>query len=242
MRRGHVLLKLHLDIPDVDLDHLGWPEMRAFVDAYTRGLKAMPGGAPPAQVLPVRLGEGTITFDTRMDRMVLPAAYLYQEGPTEAWTPEMRREAEPLYDFLRSRNASLGCAVRGDPRPFVLPTPLPPWTVFEWCSARGQIFRVGGEKHQIEIRFDDLGTVTCTADEAIAQAAGKLLYKMVKVHGRLGRDSRTRAVLSYELDSVEPCATTQPRTIDQVLDELHADLAPVMTGFDLQAFLRESRG
>lgn len=242
MRRATVHLKLHLDLPGFDVHNLGWLEMRAFIDAYTRGLKAMPGGPAPARVLPLRVTEGTITFDTRLERVALPAAYLFQEGPTDEWTPAMRREAEPLYDYLRKRNATLGCAVRGAPRPFVLPQPTAPWTVFEWCSAKGQVFRVGGEKTQVEIRFEDLGTITCSADETIAKAAGTLLYKDVVAHGRLGRDSQTGAVLSYDIDSIDAAPTVLPRSLDQVLDELHAELAPAMTGFDLQAFLRESRG
>lgn len=234
-----VIIRFKLEGENISASTFGWPDLREFNDLLVKALRAMPKGPTPSELLPVAISEGSLVQQVRVPRPAYPAVQRFQRGPNRTWTRAMRRSAEPLYGYLRSRDATLGCSVRGPSRQVVVPEGKD-WMVAERISAVGEVFRVGGQDGKVDVRFHGETTLKCPAGKELAKALGEHLYQNVVIEGHAQRDAMSGQLVNVQITGFRPSNHVGGGA--SLADELSEILGDSTKGLDVQALLKATRG
>jgi hypothetical protein len=236
----YVKVKLRLQYEGASPEEMGWLEFRAFMDCLVQALEAMPHGPRAADIIPILVGDGSVKPTIRMPREAMRAVRRLQGGPRRGWTSTQRAGVEPLYQFLRSKSATLtGGATRGAGRPFVIPDLTPKWQIHELAALTGTVHRVGGNDDKVVLRMDDSQElVHFDAGAAIVEDIGQYMHKRVRADVDIARDALTRAVLAAKI--IAFTVLNRPRR--RFLDELKEALGNDRLEIDMAEFMKVQRG
>ena len=242
MSDPNTIIRLHLTGEGMNLEELGWPDLREFLDLIVDAIGAQPGGPKPNQVLPLAVKAGSAEPRLRVPRSAVGAVDRFRRGWNKNWTVEQRRSARPVYDFLEKRGARLETGVR-KLQPLVLPKSLTDWEVVSMSSLQGEVTRAGGKQGNVEINFDRDGWVVCQAGRERARILGKHLYERVEVIGEARRDSVTGKLLRFRIDDQRFLDPLRPGSILDWARELNEELGDSLSAFDdPEEFMRRCRG
>lgn len=224
-----VRVKMKLEYPGASLAEFGWADLREFMDRLLPALAAMPGEPDVEHVIPVHVGEGSVTPVVQMPRAAHRALMILQAGPRRSWTAERRKRVEPFYDFLRARGATVQVGVR-TLKPFVVPDATPRWQRHEHTTLFGEVQRAGGNEGKVEILFERDGRVSCSAGKELAARMGHHLYQPVYVEGESVRDAPTGALVRFSITDFRTAVRTPPleglRRIRALMGDSSKDFDP----------------
>lgn len=244
---NYIKYELHLDrrAARLELNSVGWPQFKAFFDAFTRALAAMPDGVPPQQVLPLELRSGSVAPVVHLPIKGRTGLDRLQRGPDETWTGDMIQGAWPLWRYLREQDMVLdGRYWRGRRRRrFNVPDPRAPWAYCQLETARGRVFRVGGQLMKAEVQFELDRRLECsfsggpTEVESIIRRMASCLYQVVEIEGLATRNGKTSQLLDFVISSFDPAQDRHdPSTFAGSVSAVTADAE-----FDPEGFMEEIR-
>ena len=98
MSDPNTIIRLHLTGEGMNLEELGWPDLREFLDLIVDAIGAQPGGPKPHQVLPLAVKAGSAEPRLRVPRSAIGAADRLRRSWNRNWTVEQRRSARPVSD------------------------------------------------------------------------------------------------------------------------------------------------
>lgn len=228
-----VHVKFHIE--GLDFEQASWADLKEFMDRLLPALAAMDGGPELSEVLPVSVVAGSFVPVLRAPRDRLPGIYRFRKGPTRLWSPEQRRKAGRVYEYLDSRSLRLSCGVRAM-REVTTPTGRADWRLREWMTLEGEVRRTGGSKGRVEMGFPDHGHIHCVAGREIAKSLAPRLYERVVVSGFAERDVQTGAIMSFRIENYRPAAVSD---FEAGLRDLHALLEDDVDRINPAEILRE---
>lgn len=207
----HIDVKVTIEGRGLTLDTLGgWPELRELLDEVVKALVAMPGGPRARDVLPIAIESGSVQPTLRIPRASRPAVHVLARGPVKAWSREMRRAAEPLYERARERNWSVKVDT-GVRKPhveaLVVPTRALDWEIVERVGEVAEVLQVGGKDGTVVVRTDGGDVVTLHAGRDLARALGKSLYERVHLDLTRRVDVATGTTLGGTIESCRPAGS-----------------------------------
>ena len=189
-----VKVKIHIDFEGATPETYGWPGLREFMDTLSQALKAMPENPDVDHIVPLRVEGGSVSPLVGMDRLTLAAFERLRSGPRPTWTAEMRRQAQPFYNHLNNRKASVAGGIR-KLKPFKIPTAVVRTGVRELTLVHGVIERVGGNEGKIDVTINGDGRrLTCSAGRDLAAELGPYLYRAVHLSGEVERHPVTGVI------------------------------------------------
>lgn len=223
-----VRVKLKLEYPGASLADFGWVELRDFMDALLGALASMPGEPDVTHMMPVAVTNGSVVPVVQMPREALPAFRKLQAGPRPRWTRDMHRATQPLYAYLRDRNATVHAGVR-TLKPFTVPDGSPRWQRHEQTTMLGKVHRAGGHEGKVEIVFEHDGRVVCEAGPELAARIANHLYQPIYVEGECVRDAGSGALLRFRIEDFRSGAHVDPL---EGLRRIHDLLGDALADFD----------
>ena len=231
-------VKLKLDYEGASPETVGWPQMRQFMDAFARAMRAMPGDTDPKSMLPVGVEEGSFVLLVAMPDIARAAVWQLRRGPDKTWTTGMRQATAPLYRFIREIGATVTDITGRKPAAFKLPEDVETWSVRQFEALEGEVFRAGGRDGDVEVRFDFDGLVTCKVGREHAAALGGRLYQRVIIEAETRRSRETLELESVEVLTVKSAHKSVP--VADGIAELRRTLGDDFC-FDVDELLRERR-
>lgn len=237
--KKRTIVNIELRYAGASPSQIGWTNFRAFMDAFTRALKVMPGGTGPSEVMPVRVWDGCVAVSLDMPPNSMPGVQRLRTGPTRSWNTEMLRDTRPLYEWLGEMDAALVLLTAKGERPFKQVAPRkPPPNYRQFETLEGRVFRLGGRDGKVEIQFETEGTRDCDAGVDLAEQLAPYLYKPVRVECLVTRCGMTGDFESATIHAFTPIK--QRLSAHEMLDGLRRTLGPEFT-IDVDDFMKDIR-
>lgn len=199
MRRSR--LTLSIEYEGATPREFKWSELKAFIDAFQRALRALGPDQNFDYVIPVAIREGSVT--TVIEGPAMSKIFnRLKEGPKRTWTSLEREGCDPLYKFLESREATLKGGFRGPLRPVKTPQKKVSKTYKGTTELIVFIQKVGGENPKVHVRMRDGQLRVFSIDSDLIPKVGSMIWTDVRIRGKATWDKGTNALLDFEIREI----------------------------------------